>query len=919
MKNNIPIRVSRLLKKSFGVLAAAALIAGNASAQTAPCGKSCGDELVTNGNFDQGNTGFYTDFHLTGSPKPTGGVYKLGDCQVYWVAPSAYTIHPNNWWTKWDHTTANTTQDGKFFIGDAQCNGTPQRAWYQTVNVVQGQSYVFSAWASNLDDASYDNMAVFTIKGGTSVITVTAPIKSNGTQPNGRWSQVCGTYLATTTGPVQLEVGVVPSIPGWGLMGADFGLDDISFKAASPGDPNFTVNRKSECPNDFITFVPNTTAATHSWDFGSANAVPATSTEAVGHTMYPQPGTYTVTHTISSPITSCTEVFQTTIVVRNDCEKTGCNDVLQNCGSNLVTNGDFESGATGFTSGLLNISGDVPVSFGSCGGRYTIDVSTASHTGKDSKHSSWNTANDKTSGTGKFLIADPPCTSDGVVIWRQTVNTVTGGIYNFSAWVSNLCPDNNSPVIILRVNGNPVSDPTTIAYSTSTDQKWINVCGSFTAQSAGGAVLEVEVGPSADAAVAADLGLDNVGFYRLGQANATFTAASGRICAGSSVSFASAQNATTVTHLWDFGNNQTSDLANPSTTYNLHGTFTVTHTVTDPETGCSDEKKQTIVIENCCSVTSSYSFTPSEDPNDCTIQFTNNSFANNTETGTVDSWNWTIIDKDGTVTTYSNQQTLSHTFNGPGPHSVCLAVTGTAGGESCTHETCQEITSPCELAICEVNPMFEWMKVSETTFPNETIVLHFENTSTFEGSNTQATTYNWSFTSTTDPTEVGQEDPDDRAFYRVAGEGQTVVNLTVMAQNGALQCQGNYCQVIDLKTLIGTACTPAQSGGGLLKRVGNSNAEIGNTIQLGLSTVSSFPNPIVNELNIEAEVLEEGPLTIDIIDLGGKLVQQITTGITSIGKHQFTWVPTADNAPGIYVIRCGDNANIKHQKIQLTK
>lgn len=911
MKSNHPYRLTEGLKRRFGLLTTALILSSLAFGQTVPCGKSCGPELVTNGDFESGNSGFSTDFHLIGSPYPAAGRnYRVGDCQVYTIDKNAYTVHPNNWWTRNDHGKEITGTAGNFFIGDAQCNGTPQRAWYQTVPVVQGKTYVFSAWASNLDNPSYKNVAVFTVRQGASVITASQPITSKGTQTEGRWTQVCGTYLATATGNVTIEVGVVPSIPSYGLSGADFGLDDISFKAASPGDPRFTVSRRTECANDFVTFLPETgvgAGVTHTWDFGAPDAITSSTSSPVGHAVYPTPGTYTVRHTISSPTTICSEVYETTIEIKSDCGSPSCNSTLDNCGANLIVNGDFESGSSGITSGLFDIAGDSPVRFGSCGGRYTVATSTASFSGQDSKHSVWSTTKDHTTGSGKFMIADPPCTSDGVVIWSRSVTVVSGGVYNFKAYVSNLCATNNQPVILLRVNGNPVTFPQTVNFNSSANQKWTEICGSYTATANGEVLLEIEAGASSDDAVAADLGLDDVGFYRLGKVDPTYTLASGRHCAGTATTFTSNPNAPGVIHSWTFGTSSipNSSDANPSVTYSNAGKYQVTHSVSDPSTGCQKMFKDSILIENCCSVTSAYSFVPST--SDCSVQFTNgSSSANSTITGYL----WTINDQNGTVTTYTSQN-VNHTFSGPGPHKVCLKVTGKLGNETCQDEFCQDITSPCEIPSCVVNPHFDWSLISQTSTPTQTKTLRFTNSSTYSA-NTTPTSFVWTFTNTTPPYEVGQEYPGDRTFNLIAGEGNTIVTLTVQGKNGSLTCSGQYCQIIDLKTLAGTNCATRpglkqQNDGGL---GGSSENE---------SSLNYFPNPVIGKLTVEIEVKIKEEIAIDILDLNGKVIASISKGIQDVGKHQFDWSPTTENSTGIYMLRMNSTNKVEYKKIYLNK
>ncbi len=115
---------------------------------------------------------------------------------------------------------------------------------------------------------------------------------------------------------------------------------------------------------------------------------------------------------------------------------------------NLVTNGDFEAGNTGFTS-------DYGFSGGGncCEGQYTVGTTPSAFNG------ALINPGDHTSGTGKMYIGNGSPT-DGAVVWASGPIAVAQNTdYFFEAFVHNLCCSfplaGNSPAILeFSVQGN---------------------------------------------------------------------------------------------------------------------------------------------------------------------------------------------------------------------------------------------------------------------------------------------------------------------------------------------------------------------------------------------------------------------------------------------------------------------------------
>ena len=128
-----------------------------------------------------------------------------------------------------------------------------------------------------------------------------------------------------------------------------------------------------------------------------------------------------------------------------------------------------------------------------------------------------------------------------------------------------------------------------------------------------------------------------------------------------------------MTYLWNFGNGNTSTVANPVYNYTTGGPFTVTLTATS-NNGCVDD---TVTTLSAIYAQPQAAFNaPAEVCLGAPVNFTDQSTAANS---TVTQWNWNFGDA-GT----SNIQNPSHTYPAPGTYTVTLTITSGAGCISTT-------------------------------------------------------------------------------------------------------------------------------------------------------------------------------------------------------------------------------------------
>lgn len=109
----------------------------------------------------------------------------------------------------------------------------------------------------------------------------------------------------------------------------------------------------------------------------------------------------------------------------------GASSVANAAPVNLVTNGDFTSGDTGFTSEYVYKTPGINDLWDP--GVFSVTTSALNN------HSLWETAGDNTSGNGDFMLVNGYTDRPGRTVWSQTVNVNSNTNYFFEAFSKNLC------------------------------------------------------------------------------------------------------------------------------------------------------------------------------------------------------------------------------------------------------------------------------------------------------------------------------------------------------------------------------------------------------------------------------------------------------------------------------------------------
>ena len=278
----------------------------NASGCSATANYSVSTELVTNGDFTAGNSGFSASTY--GYRADVAGNAELIPEGLYGIGTNAQNYHSNFWGR--DHTTGT----GNFMIVNG-FPGTPQPViWSTTVTVVPGTAYYFSAWAISLNTAG--NYAILQFRVNNTLIGTTAPLpaRAQNNNPPFTWVQFYGTWTAPV-GVNSVQIDIVDFQTA--AAGNDFGLDDISFATLAPlpaviAPTTNAAHGSALCPGQTLNLFANLTGGkapfTFSWT-GPAGFTSALENPSIPNVSNANAGVYSLTITDGygcAPVTAST-------------------------------------------------------------------------------------------------------------------------------------------------------------------------------------------------------------------------------------------------------------------------------------------------------------------------------------------------------------------------------------------------------------------------------------------------------------------------------------------------------------------------------------------------------------------------------------------------------------------------------------
>jgi hypothetical protein len=204
-------------------------------------------ELVTNGNFDSGNTGFisqYIDVTTPYNGSPNSGLWPEGTYAVTSNPHYPPNFHPSFYGT-------GHGGSGNFMaVNGSKSAGTV--VWEETVNILPNTKYFFSTWVSAINPANLANLE-FSINGVLLGPVIAPPAMVGTTNP---WAQF---YAEWTSGPSTTTADIKIIDENTIAGGNDYGLDDISFNTVLPCAFTYLWNDAQASTTSSISVTDNKT------------------------------------------------------------------------------------------------------------------------------------------------------------------------------------------------------------------------------------------------------------------------------------------------------------------------------------------------------------------------------------------------------------------------------------------------------------------------------------------------------------------------------------------------------------------------------------------------------------------------------------------------------------------------------------
>jgi hypothetical protein len=527
-----------------------------AQSECTPC-DTCfvpGPDLITNGDFSSGNSGFISALTYVSTGTLSDGKYS--------IRTDASTA--NGGWTGTDHTTGS----GNFMVCDGISGSQTIPAWRQSIPVKANTKYVFCAWVNNLDTNSNLSNPVLEMRvNGTIVGTaLSIPLYPD------NWVLMSASWQSTIAGTVTVDIVSTST----DYFGNDFGIDDISFRECVP---KITANAGADqetCVGKSV-MLSATGGTSCSWTPAYLLTNPNSCSPTFTPT-YSEIFNFVVTVSDSN---GCYGIDTVKITVDSCFQCTPC-DTCFVPGPELVTNGNFSSGNSGFTSALTYVSTGIISQ-----GKYSIrtDASTA--------NGGW-TGTDHTTGSGNFMVCDGISGGQTVPAWRESIPVKANTNYTFCAWVNNLNTSTmfSNPILELRVNGTLVGTALNLPVNPDV---WVLMSGSWNSGSTSGNV-NVDIVSTSIESMGNDFGIDDISFRECVPKITANAGSDKNTCVGQTVML-SATGGTSCS--WSPAYLLTNpNTCSPSFTPTYAGVFNFVVTVTDSN-GCYGIDTVKVTVDSC--------------------------------------------------------------------------------------------------------------------------------------------------------------------------------------------------------------------------------------------------------------------------------------------------------------------------------
>lgn len=414
--------------------------------------KKLGSSVITNGDFELGNTDFTSDY--TFAPVPPGVFGSLSNEGTYGIYVNPALGH-TNFATCTDHTSST----GNMMV----CNGSPDpntNVWCQTVNVDQNTEYQFSAWVTTVVG---NNPPQLQFEINSSILgTIFTPPTTNC-----QWNQFFQTWNSGINTSAQICILNQNTAGG----GNDFAIDDITFRPICVTRDSVNVSFNGVVVN----LGPDQTICGTSavLNAGNPGATYAWNTSQTTQTITPTTtGTYSVTVTGTG---GCTDADTMNLTLSTP-PNAGPNGVEEFCQSQGVINmngylnpsaqgGGTWSDPSGSTQGNLNAQGNLNTAV--LNGTYQIAyIKTAANCPNDTAIYTVQVFPNPSVdlGSNQIVCANTPYLLDagnsgGTFLWNtgattQTISVQTTGMYAVSVTNSGGCTGTDT----IQLTFNPIAN-----------------------------------------------------------------------------------------------------------------------------------------------------------------------------------------------------------------------------------------------------------------------------------------------------------------------------------------------------------------------------------------------------------------------------------------------------------------------------
>ncbi len=163
-------------------------------------------DLLINGNFEAGDTGFSSDYRFASQS----------------MTPGTFTVssNPKNFNSTLESFGDHTSGTGMMEIVDGYSSSS--RAWYEEISVIPDTSYTFSAWSR---PTSPENLAQVELS--ASIGAASTPL----TLTDGQWSELSLTFNSGSLSSVVVSIDDVNPQPL--ETGDDLAIDDVALQAGA--------------------------------------------------------------------------------------------------------------------------------------------------------------------------------------------------------------------------------------------------------------------------------------------------------------------------------------------------------------------------------------------------------------------------------------------------------------------------------------------------------------------------------------------------------------------------------------------------------------------------------------------------------------------------------------------------------------